>query len=145
MSSKIHSSWSTKKSSVGTKCSLFDQQSLPITELAGLVRDFSSRATKKKKAKSLILPSVGYQRKENRWATPNNTGTTVLQNRPAVQQQKALTNTVSSSKCCRAHTSFTRPFKNIICHHVLQSFLCSLRNPLIYSVGRYRVLFYKAI
>lgn len=70
------------KSSICTKCSLFDQQSLVITELAGLMRDFSSRATKN--AKSLILPSVGYQRKENIWATPNNTGATVLQDSPEV-------------------------------------------------------------
>lgn len=63
------------ESSGCTKCSLFDQQSLLITKLAGLVRNFNSRATIK--AKSLILPSVG--RKENRWATPNNTSAAVCQ------------------------------------------------------------------
>lgn len=73
------------ESSAHTKCSLFDQQSLLITKLAGLVRKFNSRATKK--AKTLILPSVGYQRKENRWAPPNKTGTIVLQDSPEVQQQ----------------------------------------------------------
>lgn len=67
-----------------TKCSLFDQQSLLITKLAGLMRKFNSRATKK--AKTLILPSVGYQRKENRWATPNKTGI-ILQESAEVQQQ----------------------------------------------------------
>lgn len=64
------------ESSGCTKCSLFDQQSLLITKLAGLgLRNFNSRATKK--AKSLILPSVG--RKENRWATPNSTAAAVRQ------------------------------------------------------------------
>lgn len=38
-------------------------------------RQFQMRDSKE--TKSLILPSVGSQRKDNRWATPKNTGTIV--------------------------------------------------------------------
>lgn len=73
------------ESSAHTKCSLFDQPSLLITKLAGPMRKFNSRAAKK--AQTLILPSVGSQRKENRWATPNETGALALQESPEVKQQ----------------------------------------------------------
>lgn len=63
------------KKSICTKCSLFDQWTLLIGKLAGST-GISMRGWQTDK-KSLILPSAGPPRQENRWATPQNTGTIV--------------------------------------------------------------------
>lgn len=63
------------KQIVRTKCSLFDQWTQLISELAGGKAHFNKgRQTDKK---FLILPSAAHPRRENRWATPKNTGTIV--------------------------------------------------------------------
>lgn len=63
------------KQSICTKCSLFDQWTQLISELAGGTGNLDEGVANRQK--TLILPSAGPLRQENRWATPQNTGTIV--------------------------------------------------------------------